>query len=398
MRKTVFIMAMLFLLCGPAYSYDLGFLEIHGFVSPGYMSSSDNNFLVQSEDGSFQFNEFGISFATTVKDDIYIGFQMLSRDLGTVGNNEIVLNWGLINYQWRDELGVKLGRIKFPFGLYNDSRDYDSLRTTILLPQVIYDENSRETMDSYDGIGFYGNISIGKGGLLGYNLVAGVTEIETDGGIAKSINSGNVKLKSADVDSITGGQLKWHTPLSGLMLASSLYQVDITYNTELTTLPADTETDADVMMSVYSAEYSSGNFTAAAEYFMAKNDMTTTIDMSRIGLPNPAPTKIDQKSEAYYGLLSYRLTDWFEAGAYYSVYYPDKDDRDGANQAALGQPDFRAWQKDLAISTRFDITDFWLIKLEMHFMDGVALCYEVDNPDGFDKNWTLFAIKTTFSF
>ncbi len=42
-------------------------------------------------------------------------------------------------------------------------------------------------MDSYDGIGFYGNISIGKGGLLGYNLVVGVTEIETDGRCANGL-------------------------------------------------------------------------------------------------------------------------------------------------------------------------------------------------------------------
>jgi len=399
LRKTVLIITVLFLSYGSAYSYDLGFLEIHGFASPGYMISTDNNYIVQSEDGSFQFNEFGISFSTTVKDDIYIGFQLLSRDMGTVGNNDFKLNWGLIDYQWRDELGVKLGRIKMPHGLYNDTRDYDMLRTAILLPQGIYNEYIRETQARYDGGCFYGNISLGKAGFLGYNLFLGVMQIESDGGVAKMITKGNMKFKSADVDYVIGGQLKWHTPLTGLMLNGSLYQADVTYNSESRAAPVEIKIDMpEVGPIVYSAEYSIGNLTAAAEYMIRKRDQTIITDMSRIGRPDPTPIQKKIETEAYYGSFSYRLTDWFEAGAYYSVCYPDKDDRDGKNQVTMGNPDFHAWQKDLAISTRFDITDFWLVKMEFHFMDGAALCTESDNPDGFDKDWTLFAIKTTFSF
>jgi hypothetical protein len=50
------------------------------------------------------------------------------------------------------------------------------------------------------------------------------------------------------------------------------------------------------------------------------------------------------------------------------------------------------------VSTRFDITDFWLLKVEVHFIDGVALAYPIDNPDGYEKTWNLFAVKTTFNF
>ena len=80
------------------------------------------------------------------------------------------------------------------------------------------------------------------------------------------------------------------------------------------------------------------------------------------------------------------------------MYYSDTDDRDGEKLVEKGLPDFRAWQEDWALSTRFDITDNWLVKLEVHFMDGAARCSPADNPDGYDKNWTLYAVKTTFSF
>ena len=58
-------------------------------------------------------------------------------------------------------------------------------------------------------------------------------------------------------------------------------------------------------------------------------------------------------------------------------------------------------QKDLAFSTRFDINASWLVKLEAHYMDGVALLTEPDNPEGLgslDKYWMLYAVKTTFNF
>ena len=399
MRKIMFTMAALFLIHRSAYSYDLSFLEIHGFASPGYIVSSNNNYIAQTEDGSFQFNEFGINFATTVKDDIYIGLQLLSRDMGTVGNNDVKLNWGLIDYQWRDELGFKLGQIKLPHGLYNDTRDYDMLRTAILLPQSIYNEISRDTYDSYTGTGVYGNLSLGQGGLLGYEFFLGKTEIPSDGGISRIINSEDIKLISADMDYIAGNRLKWQTPLTGLTLAASFYQMDASFKTEAVNAPVITNLDRPETRSViFSCEYIAGNLTAAAEYNMLKSDQTVTIDMSRLGRPDPPPFKMKIDQEGYYGSLSYRFTDWFEAASYYSVYYYDKNDRGGNKMIAQGKPDFKAWQKDTAFSARFDINEYWLVKLEFHLMDGDVLCTELDNPDGYDKNWTLFAIRTTFSF
>jgi len=236
---------------------------------------------------------------------------------------------------------------------------------------------------------------------LGYELYYGTDEVESDSGIAKILSSENLKFKSGDIDYITGGRLKWHTPLEGLMLSTSFYQIDITFKAEqqIMTIPINMKLDmSETRSNIFSGEYNIGNLTMAAEYEMVKSDQTVTLDMSRLGRSDPLPQERKMDAERYYGLLSYRFTDWFETGVYYSVDYPDKTDRDGEKRVAEGLPDFTAWQKDLALSTRFDINDFWLIKLEIHFIDGVALCPEIANPDGFDKNWTLFAFKTTFSF
>ena len=56
--------------------------------------------------------------------------------------------------------------------------------------------------------------------------------------------------------------------------------------------------------------------------------------------------------------------------------------------------------KDTAISVRFDINDYWLIKLEGHFVDGTARVYETLNKDNpyLERYWTLFGAKTTLTF
>ncbi|MEZ5578375.1 MAG: hypothetical protein R3F40_02450 [Candidatus Competibacteraceae bacterium] len=53
-------------------------------------------------------------------------------------------------------LGQSFGRFKIPFGLYNDTRDVIFTRPTILLPQSIYQERTRDLAISADGGIFYG--------------------------------------------------------------------------------------------------------------------------------------------------------------------------------------------------------------------------------------------------
>ena len=67
-------------------------------------------------------------------------------------------------------------------------------------------------------------------------------------------------------------------------------------------------------------------------------------------------------------------------------------------------PDFKAWQNDLALSLRFDISPNMIFKLEGHRMDGIASVLPQDNthilgdPAGIEQNWYMFASKISFVF
>jgi len=407
MRKIMIMLAMVFLLgTTGAHAFELGNVEIHGFASQGYLKSDHNDYLVPSEEGSFEFNEAAINFAAPLTDRLRFGLQLNSLDLGEIGNNDVELDWAFLDYEWKECLGLKAGKFKAPFGLYNEIQDYDMLYTWVLLPQSVYNKYSRESAISVQGGGIYGKKPLGAAGNLRYDLFAGTMDMDTDGGVAKQ----TARETRGDVDSITmnytaGGRVNWETPLDGLLLSATAYQWDIEYDIDAqidvgggTILPANMNTElSDARSYMLGAQYSFGNFTAAAEYLTYDGDIETDIDF-----PDPVPdvTRIqDYQPEGYYGMISYRFTDWFEAGTYYSVFYSDKDDHGGDDQVQDGRldEDFQAWQKDLALTARFDINEYWLVKLEMHFMDGVALASQTSEGP-YEEDWILYGIKTTVTF
>ncbi len=378
-------------------------ITIHGFASAGYLDSNHHNFLAETEDGSVDFNEFGINFTKSFTNDLRLGFQLYSFDLGDIGDHKVSLDWGFLDYHWKEWLGIRLGRVKMPYGLYNEQQDYDMLRTSILLPQGIYSKYQRESIINYNGIGAYGNFSIGELGKLGYDIFYGTAKFESDGGIAKILSENGRELESSDMDWTSGGRIKWYTPVKGLLLSSTYFRYHLKQKLSLTVpgfgiFPIETDMP-DGETFIVSAEYSLCKFTAAAEYLQMNVDANSTTYLPGF-LGGTTKTESEFRPDSFYAKVSYRFTDWFEAGAYYSVFYADRHDRAGHKEAALyGTPDYNSWQKDLTISTRFDITENWLFKLEFHIIDGVALTTAQDNPTGWDhRKWEMLAIKTTFNF
>src|SRR5262245_34093993 len=58
-------------------------LELHGFVSQGYLLSSGNNYLAETtERGSLEFSEVGLNFTAQLTDDLRAGVQLFAHDLG----------------------------------------------------------------------------------------------------------------------------------------------------------------------------------------------------------------------------------------------------------------------------------------------------------------------------
>lgn len=403
-KGTMLLVALMLMMIGcPVDAEELGVgwggIDIHGFISQGFLKSEHNNFFADTEDGTFQFNEVGINFSTQLTDRLHAGLQLFSRDQGDIGNHEPEIDWAYADFRWRDWLGLRVGRIKESFGLYNDIRDVDMLRTFILLPQSIYNEVMRDSYFAAHGITVYGYLNMHQFGGLHYSLGINEDDMAASAAMVKFIeNESFARVSRLDTQPGIGGMLDWETPCNGLRLKTSFCQFDLDMWFEIqpfTPWASDATPVGSVVLYqwknanhlVFSAEYARENLTLAAEYYRMSVDVLME-DMF----------DLKETEEGYYASAAYRFTDWFELGLYYAEYYPNADDKEGREFATSGLPDFYGWQKDLTVTTRFDINEYWIIKLEGHIVDGAALFLSQDNPEAFEEDSLLFAVKTTFSF
>jgi hypothetical protein len=298
------------------------------------------------------------------------------------------MDWGYADYRWRDYLGVRVGLVKAPLGLYNQGRDTDFLRTPIFLPQSVYNESYREFQTAYYGGEIYGNIELGAMGDMDYEALLGTINFDTSAPLIRdAFVSFASQLGQAGVQATnTAGDMKyalatairWNTPIEGLRLGATNINTDITFSGNVGPFNLKTNLTYDYSY-VLSAEYAWNNLTLASEY--ARTKMVT--DLSLNGVPMVSGASV---SEKYYAQISYRFCDWFEMGTYYSVFYPDVDDKGGD------------WQKDWTISARFDVLDNMTIKAETHFIDGAANFLGVNNPQGLEDNCVLYAVKCSVNF
>ena len=387
---TIITIAAIAAWISPVTAYEAEGIDIHGFISQGFLDSCDYNYLTHnSKDGSFEYNEMGINFGTELTDKLRVGVQFFARDLGDAANNKISLDWAYGDYRWKDWLGFRVGKIKLPLGLHNESRDMDMLRTSIMLPQGIYTDLTRDNFIATKGFGIYGNKLIGKAGGLSYQLLTGVLDPNNASGAGKLLENGLAAyggelIAENDAGTNYSGAFWWETPMEGLKVGASFFH---TYSTAHVALMGGAiQTDQNIKMSLYilSAEYTWDKLTAQAEYMEREASITL---MSNENIST---------SQSYYFLLSYAINDLITLGAYYSETYPNEDDKDGSTLAV----NHKAWEKDIAVSIRFDINEYWVAKIEGHRVDGTANVIGIDNPDNSfsESKFNYVAAKMTFNF
>ena len=374
-------------------------VSFHGFASQGFLASTDYDYLGNSTDGSFEFTELGVNASYSPFKRTRITAQAFDFDLGNVNNFQPFLDYASIEYTFNDYVGLRGGRVRRPGGIYNHIQDVDLARTSVLLPQGLYDARWRDFSTSIDGGVVFGNIPMKQAGSLSYEAFAGIMNLSTEGGVARLIENGlppGGKLDSFGSPLIVGGQLWWNTPVSGLRagaLIANVYDFDysVSINHPLVGL-IGVENLGEIFVQMYSLEYLWKSWTFQAEYFNYKLDATATQRNAFLGTSTSSSVT---HPDAWYVSAAYRFNKWLEAGSYYTEYYSDISDRDGSKLAVRSD----GFQKDVALSLRFDPKDWWIIKLEGHFIRGTGLLADgVANPVRNDDGWFMLAVKTTFSF
>ncbi len=397
---------------GALWALDMSQVRVNGFASQGYIKTDGNNFLVpESKDGSFDLSEVGITVNTQVTDRLRFGVQILSRDFGDEGNNNIVLDWGYGDYRVSNGFGIRAGVIKQPLGLYNETRDSDYLRPMALLPQSVYPEIRRGYTTSLEGVGFYGNFGVGASGNLEYSFLVGTYDVGADtydmygtvlalGALGSEVT--DVQWRNDEPAYVA--RLIYNTPVDGL-------RVGVTYNEqqghaevysfgqELTgsfdpdgpgPAPAVPFAHNDVYSNttdhfIYSVEYATPGFTLASECNLYK------VETDILGIMGN-----DSDVLTNYLQVTVPVGEKWTVSALYDQYFPNKDERDDPDE----------YRKDLGLALRYDVGPGFALKVEHHVVDGSAGVdpQRVFNPaTGFpppslEDDWSYTVAKLSFVF
>jgi hypothetical protein len=370
-------------------------VQVHGFASQGFAYSNQNNYLtMDTSRGSFAMTDGGINISAAITDKFHVGAQAYDRNLGEMGRGRLTLDWALGDYKFKSWFGVRAGKVKTTFGLYNDTQDLEFLHTWAILPQSAYPLDLRASTLAHRGVDVYGTIGVRKHGELSYTAYVGSRPDDPTGGYTYGVKSFGIDLKRT-TGRQGGGDLRWSNLVNGLVFgASFLNSPEDTVGTisasPLPTSPYAVHPEDNTL--TYFAQYKKGNLTVDAEYRRETitGKASTSVSPTFVVI---LPFSLDERG--WYASAAYRVSKRLELGAYHSWFYPTwREDRSSPAGHIFDQ----------TVTARIDLTRFWDLKIEGHFIDGYGApqffrgFYPANNPAGLKPTTNLLVIRTGFNF
>jgi hypothetical protein len=362
-------------------------IQIHGYATQGFLYTKQNNiFTTSSSDGSPAWTEAVLNVTAQPIPKLRIGVQGRYFLLGNLGN-AITLDWAAADYKANDQFGVRFGKVKTPSGLLNEFQDIDPSYMWSLLPQSIYPLESRNSFLAHFGGVVYGTLKLGqKAGKLEYRGWGGTRTIGSDDGFFVAEREAGIVLPNGQTSTMWGGALHWRTPLPGLMAGASLSHNNAANASLVDTIPGFGSFNGSLQTSLSNQPQWFGRY--EKDKFMVAGESSRVLNHGAIAVPGvfTQPLKVDFR--AWYGMASYKLTSKLTAGLYDSQFFNHK--------AVLGPA---RYQKDWAISGRYDFNQFLYAKAEQHFIDGTESGYDTAlNPGGLKPSTKLTILKIGVSF
>jgi hypothetical protein len=381
-------------------------VQVHGFASQGFVHTGDNNWLTMqtSDFGSGEFTDFGVNASTQLTDKFRIGAQGYDRNLGALGKWHPSLDWGFADYRFRSWLGFRGGKVKTTVGLYNDTQDLDFLRVFILLPQSMYPTDLRDATIAHLGGDLYGTFALRRRfGSLSYTAYAGHRKDSDYSGYPYLLSQYGITFYNFGGLQY-GGDLRWRTPINGLILGASRLDQDIKGN-GIAINPVGlapgvypyTEHSKSDWTNQYYGSYAAGKLRIDSEYRRYIHDQYFFGSSS---------LSLDDVRGCYLA-GSYRLHRRLEVGSYYSRYTISSIITGSVASSYVNQTDTSLPANhiyDKVISARVDLKQYWYLKIEGHFMNGNGAStypdgfYPQENPAGFSNNTNALVLKTGLHF
>jgi hypothetical protein len=364
-------------------------VQIHGYATQGFLYSTNNNFFTaSSSNGSPAWTEAVMNVSARPIQKLRIAVQARYFLLGNYGNS-VTVDFASADYKVNDKFGVRVGKVKVPSGLFNETQDIDPSYMWALLPQSVYPIATRNSQLSDFGGVAYGTFKLGpKLGKLDYRGWSGEVSVGANDGLFTNEIETGTTLPDGLNGVENGTALHWTLPFedNALMVGASFLR-DNTFSNPLSVgygKYTGTETINPANQPDYFAKYEKDKLMVAFED--ARYTGSAHVVLPALGPYGISTTVIDNRE--WFGMATYKLTAKLSAGAYDSQYI--------AHKAALGPA---RYSKDWVASGRYDFNQFLYAKAEEHFIAGTNQDYDTTlNAGGLKPTSKLTILKMGVSF
>lgn len=361
--------------------------QLHGFASQTMTWSDHYNFNGHSRNGiGLDMREIGANVSWRPNGDWLLSAEVLSRRAGKSDDGSPDLDYAVIDrilWHGDNQLGVRFGKVKLPFGFFNSNRDVPHTRVSILMPQSIYLEPIRSVLHSAPGLEAYGEHTRDWGD-FSWSLTA-FQPVEHD-------KDFEYFLFNQDFPGEFHGRPSWvaqglFNPAGNWRFGASLGEMNFRFRADGPLQPGFfREFTTQAKAGVLSVEYNRESWSLIGEYARYKTRSGNFANLTSVG---------------YYLQANWRFAPSWQGFARYDAFYANDDDRDGKKFTAMfGFPNYLVFSEDRTVGLRFDPTPSWTLATELHNVRGTSWLSPQENPIAQQSasRFNLVMLQATYHF
>jgi len=369
-------------------------IQVHGFIAQGIIDVNGSDFVSDEQGISLELTEIGLNASYQLTSDIRLAGQAVYLDGGNRYNKGVridylLLEWALHNSEsWQTKL--YLGRLKNYHWLYSSTRDVPMARPSIILPQSVYFDATRDMSIGGDGGAIatrYSNESIGD---IDINVSMGISPISN---AQTTIIMGSQSRGDLTHKNDFQGSIYWAPSNSQWKFGIATTNADFSYESGR----LDRFLDGGLALERFyiNAEYQAEKWTFSTELLQENIEIH--------GLLAPGFTDA-KKGQGGFIQGQYSLTPKLQVLARYEHYFADKNDKGGKQLEldTLGNvPNYFGYQYDTTLGLKYRMSSNTELQFEHHWIQGTARLAPVLIPEprvNKEEYWQLWALQLMYWF
>ena len=365
-------------------------IKWHGFISQNFVATDENNYLGSSSDGSFKSNEAALNVSWRASEALQLSLQGIYKQIGNAKPKGTRLDYAIADWRIADNfsygMGVRAGRLKNPYGFFNETRDVAATNTSILLPESIYIDYLSQLFHSSDALGFYGH-NEGQTGTFTFSAQYGRPLLNEQ---ITSTLVGNPNTEGDISDERVGFIRLGYEDGAGLWRAALSYvHFDGNFS------PASTDP-----FYLLDGNLSIEQLLVSLELNLDKWQFVTEVQrrntkVKDIILPNP---DIIEKGLGYYFQAAYNVSPEWKVYLRRDEAFRFKDDKHGSEYTTGVY--HSTFAKDTTLGFRYSPSFEWSFAMEVHNIDGTYWLPDLENPDiaSQKRYWNMFLAQVAYRF